>query len=56
MAQKRPGPTQKDSLTVRQSNLVRESVVEESFTTPLECQARYLEQSFAGNVAEILEA
>ncbi len=49
-------PTHTDSLTVRQRDLLRESVVEDSFTTAVQSQARCLEQTIAGNVAEILGA
>jgi hypothetical protein len=58
MAQKHSSPTDKDSLSVRQGNLARESVVKNSFTTAVEwnAQARALEKTIARNVAEILEA
>ena len=71
MAQKRPSPTHKDSLIVRQRDLARESVVKDSFTTAVRWQALDLEQTIAGRlplpmredrgegvqrVAEILEA
>lgn len=56
MAQKRPSPTHKHSLSVRQRDLARESVVKNSFTTAVKWQARVLEQTIASNVAEILEA
>ena len=72
MAQKRSSPTLKGSLTVRQRDLARESVVKDSFTTAVSWQARgslpspvgrragdegaQHEQTIAGNVAEIMEA
>ena len=56
MAHKQSSPTLQDFLTVRQQDSVRESVVKESFTTAARWQARGLEQTIAGNVAEILEA
>ena len=56
MAHTHSSPTFKDSLRVRQRDLARESVVKNSFTTAVTWQARDLEQTIAGNVAEILEA
>jgi len=49
-------PTHKDSLSVRPRDLVRESVVKDSLITAVQSQARDLEQTIAGNVAEILGA
>ena len=55
MAQNQLSPTYKDSLTVRQCGLARESVVKISLTTAVTWLARGLEQTITGNVAEILE-
>jgi len=56
MTQKRPSPTHKDSLTVRQRDLARESVVKDSLMTDAQWRHRGFEQTTARNVAEILEA
>lgn len=56
MAQNQPGPTHKDSLTVRQKDLAHGSVVKDCLTTEVQWLARDLDQTIAGNVAEILEA
>jgi hypothetical protein len=56
MTQNQPSPTHKDSLTVRQRDWAHWAVVKDSLTTEVQWPARDLEQTIAGNVAEILEA